>query len=47
MDSVAGDLLDVGGDVLQACDDGASPSIHRVYGDSGSLEEGLDLGLQA
>jgi hypothetical protein len=47
MNSVAGDLLDAGGDVPQMHDDGASPSIYRVYyGDSGGLEEDLDLGLQ-
>ena len=46
MNSVAGDLLDAGGDVPRMHDDGASPSIYRVYGDSGGLEEDLDLGLQ-
>ena len=45
MRSVAGDLRDTGGDVPQTHGDGAPPSIDRVYGDSGSVEEALDLRL--
>ena len=43
---VLGDLRDAGWDVPQTRGDGASPSIDRVYGDLGSVEEGLDLRLQ-
>jgi hypothetical protein len=43
MDSMFGDFLDAGWDVPEACGDGAPPRVHRVYGDSGSVQEGLDL----
>ena len=46
MDPVLGDLHDAGWDVLEACGDGAPPRVHRVYGNSGSLQKGLDLRLQ-
>ena len=42
----APDLRDAGRDVPKACGDGASPGVHRVYGDSGGFQEGLDLRLQ-
>jgi len=44
--SVASDLLDLGRDVPEACGDGAPLCVHRVYGNSGSLQKGLDLQLQ-
>ena len=41
-----GDFLDAGRDVPVACGDGAPLHVHQVYGDSGSLQKGLDLRLQ-
>ena len=46
MSSVASDLLDLVRDVPEASGDGAPLRVHRVYGDSGSLQKGLDLQLQ-
>ena len=46
MGPVAGDLRDAAGDVPQARGDGAPLRIHRVYGNSGSVQEVLNLGLQ-
>ena len=46
MNSMFGDFLDAGRDVPEACGDGAPPRIHGVYGDSGSIQEGLDLRVQ-
>ena len=46
MDPMLGDLHDASWDVLEACGDCTSPRIHRVYGDSGSFQKGLDLRLQ-
>ena len=43
MDSVLGDLRDAGRDVLEACGDSAPPHVHRVDGDSGGVQKGLDL----
>ena len=46
MSPVLGDLGDAGWNVLEARGDGVPPRIHRVDGDSGSIQEGLDLCLQ-
>ena len=40
---IAGNLLDVAGDVPQAGGDGAPPSIDRVCSNLGCVEEGLEL----
>ena len=46
MDPVLSNLRDAGRDVPEACIDGTFPHIHRVYGNSGGIQEGLDLRLQ-
>ena len=46
MDPVLGDLRDAGRDVPKAYGDGAPSRIHRVNGNSGGIQEGLDLRLQ-
>ena len=46
VDSMAGNLLDVIGDVLQASGDGVAPSIHRFCYDSSCGVENLNLRLQ-
>ena len=43
---IAGDFRNAGWDVLEACGDGASPRVYRIYGDSRGVQEGLDLRLQ-
>ena len=43
---VLGDLGDTGRNVLEARGDGFPPHVHRVDGDSGSVQERLDLCLQ-
>ena len=43
---VLGDLRDAGWNVLEARGDGVPHHVHRVDGDSGSVQEGLDLCLQ-
>ena len=43
---VLGDLRDAGWNVLEARGDGVPHHFHRVDGDSGSVQEGLDLCLQ-
>ena len=41
--SMAGDLLDSGRDVPQVRGNGAPSRIYRVDGNSGSVQEGMDL----
>jgi hypothetical protein len=43
---VAGDLRDAGWDVLEECGDGTPSCVHRVDGDSRSVQKSLDLRLQ-
>jgi hypothetical protein len=43
VDSVLGDLRDAGRDVSEVCGDGAPARVHRIYGDSGGFQKGLDL----